>query len=221
MSKVVCVGCSFTAGTKPNNPNWVRSLSKLHPEHEFHNLALAGSSLLYSIWILEEFLKYNKPDLIIFQITNEGRLTYYKDDDIDRRGTFSFMNSEGNYNYIFFPYNLVSCVHYGTLGKDRSCGHPLIDEQQQIAKLYYTHLSRKKIFEVEHRALVTHVKKISDVCFYHNDREDNDTDIISIEKSLGTTRFRSFVEDDGDHFGQSGSDWQAEFISNNYMSKLK
>jgi len=215
---IVCLGCSFTSGTTHDEPNWVTSLAKKHPEHTFFNLALAGSSILYSIWILEEFLKTNKPDLIIFQLTHEGRVTYYKDQELDARGVFSFMNTVDNYNYIRFPYHLVSCINYGTLNKDKSHKHPLITEQLHIAEMYYSYFSKSKMFDVEHRAFVHYAKSMADVCFYHKDAGNNVDGIITIEKVLGTEKFKEFVIDGpGNHFGQDGCDWQADFISKTYL----
>jgi hypothetical protein len=220
MSKIVCLGCSFTAGTNSESSSWVKSLAKLHPEHKFYNLALAGSSLLHSIWILEEFLKIDKPDLIIFQITTAARLTYYKEEEIDRNGVFSFMRSIKNYNYMVFPNSIVSCINRGTLENRILFNYD--KSRILLATMYYSKLSKEKTFDVEYRALFTHVKKISDICFYHLERDINDPDTLSIEKILGKEKFKSFVIDgDGNHFGQDGADWQAQFISKNYLSKLK
>lgn len=217
MAKIGCVGCSFTAATHHHRPNWVRSLAKMHTEHEFYNLATAGASVLYGIWILEEFLKTHQLDLVIFQITKEGRLTYFKDHELDQTPLETYLQKENNYNYINFPLRTVSCVNYGTLNKSPDCAHPLYEEQKNLANVYYSNVSKKRVFDVEHRALVYYVKSISDHCFYHTEDETNYKDIISIENVLGRDRFNDYIVDEGQHFGQEGADWQAKFISNLYI----
>lgn len=224
MAKIVCVGCSFSSGTHYTSPNWVESLAKLHPEHTFYNLAVAGSSVLHSIMMLEQAKRILLPDLTIFQITTEGMITYYKDEQLDQTHWTRYLNNKGdssNYKKLLIPIDFVSCINPGTLMKTANSKHPLYKEQKMIAEMYYKHFSKKRVFDVEQRALVHYVKSISDCYFYHLQHETNDPGIISMHGILGEEQFYNFVVDDGCHFGQEGSDWQAEFLSSLFIKGRK
>ena len=72
---IVCLGCSYTAGMPDSYYSWPEKLANLRPSDTIYNLAVGGTSLLFSIYILEQIQKIINVDKTICQITNPHRQT--------------------------------------------------------------------------------------------------------------------------------------------------
>jgi hypothetical protein len=217
---VLCLGCSWTAGVVGQEPyNWVTALSKMMPEHNFYNCAQRGSSLLYSIWVMEEFLSKAthdktpiKIDKIIFQITNEGRLTYlhdYENFNINQ----CIVKKSDNLFKLNLEWQNVAAINYGVLlPENKNVNHPRWESMHSFATEYYSRLTRQMHFDLEHRALVEYIRPKADLMFMHRKDDIGIPDIISIQDILGDEQFSKFCIDRGSHFSVLGSVWQAHYI---------
>jgi hypothetical protein len=216
---VLCLGCSWTAGIKQQPYNWVTALSKMMPEHNFYNCSQTGSSLLYSIWIMEEFLSNAKEngspikiDKIIFQITTEGRLTYYHDYENFDINQWIVKKTDNLFKLESDRKNLA-VINYGVLlPENKNSNHPKWESMHSFATEYYSRLSRQMHFDLEHRALVEYIRPKVDLMFMHKKDDIGIPDVISVQDILGDEQFNKFCIDRGSHFNLVGSVWQAQYI---------
>jgi hypothetical protein len=208
MANIACFGCSWTHGaTFEIGVNWVNALAKLMPEHTFFNLSQAGSSLLHSIWIHEMFTKHYKPDFTIFQITTEGRKTYYLNDKVtDHSFLFGpdFLRGHDdipNLKTLCLPPEIVQSVNYGTLFRENAAwdGDPYFKRRYDFAKIYYETFDRMKTFDLEHKIFSQYVHDNADLAFFHNlDSVPADMDlesILCIEHKFGKEKFLGYSSD--------------------------
>ena len=219
---VLVLGCSWTSGTSiaPNinsgygntgEANWVYQLSKIMPEHNFYNFAFPGTSVLHSINIMEQTkkLKNFNFDKIIFQITNEGRFTYYKDLESNFVTTERIIQKEKNYYFLDLDFNQVLTVNYGTLN------HPESIKEYKFAKMLYENFTVEHNFSVEQKVYVEWLKNNTSLIFFH--KKDfclKDESILTIENLLSKDTWNSFIFDGpGCHFNIEGCKWQANYIS--------
>jgi hypothetical protein len=218
---ILCLGCSWTAGINAQPYNWVEALAKITPEHTFYNFALCGSSLLHSIWILEttlkqqwDIIKIGKIDKVIFQVTNEGRLTYYKNLDNVRLADYVEKSKTiSNYNILNLPWQQICQLNYGVLHPENaSIHHSSWNEIYKFATDYYSKLTRHQHFDIEHKALVEYARSHSDFMFLHRRDDIGIPQIDSIQDILGDDQFNNFVIDNGGHFNILGANWQASYI---------
>jgi hypothetical protein len=218
---VLCLGCSWTAGINEQRYNWVTALSEMLPEHTFYNCAQSGGSLLYSIWVMEEFLANAKNvddpikiDKIIFQITNEGRLTYYHNYENFDINKWIITKSNNLYQLEVDWQNLAS-INYGTLlPENQSSNHSKWKYIHSFATEYYSRLTRNMHFDLEHRALVEYIRPKVDLMFLHKKDDIGIPNITSMQDILGDQKFKEYCIDAGSHFNQTGATWQAQYIKN-------
>lgn len=215
---ILVLGCSWTAGTWGDTPNWVTSLSELCPHHTFYNCATAGTSLLHSIFIFEEFMSQveqhkHKIDKVIFQITNEGRLTSYY--NLKKIIISEWLTKEKNNLYrLHIDFNHLGNVNYGMLNaKNFSKNFSSSLKLHLFAKSYYKLFTREFTFDLEHKILVSYLKEKTDFLFFHRDPGIIElNNLPCIEKELGLEKFNNFCYDEGKHFNQDGCNWQAHWI---------
>lgn len=221
-------GCSWSDDRVVDNnitTSWVYELSKIMPEHNFYNFAYSGSSVHHSILIMESVLTnfQIKPDKIIFQVTSEGRVTYYKNQDFKN---FNLKVEKISNNYFKFDigkkdnFHNVCCVNYGMLNPNNNSSHNHWTKIKKFAKIYYTNLTKEEHFDLEYKIQLEYIKQKSDLFFLH--KKHNVTNISSfsfepnneflvIEDLLPINR-DSFIIDNGFHFSYIGCKWQAEII---------
>jgi hypothetical protein len=152
-------GCSWSDDRVVDNnitTSWVYELSKIMPEHNFYNFAYSGSSVHHSILIMESVLTnfQIKPDKIIFQVTSEGRVTYYKNQDFKN---FNLKVEKISNNYFKFDigkkdnFHNVCCVNYGMLNPNNNSSHNHWTKIKKFAKIYYTNLTKEEHFDLEYK----------------------------------------------------------------------
>ena len=75
MKTINCFGCSFTQGVCKNLHTWPKALAEKLPSYKIVNYGSGGTSVLWSIYLME---KFSKPDdIAIFQVTNSRRFTFW------------------------------------------------------------------------------------------------------------------------------------------------
>ena len=216
---ILVLGCSWTSGLHDHPYNWVTALAEMMPEHTFYNCAHPGTSLLHSIWIMEKCLEQSneinggiKFDKIIFQITNEGRLTYYHELDDFKVNDWIRYKTDNLYA-LEIDWQKLCIINYGVLIPENSSpNHGKWKEIRKFAKDYYTRCTRQHHFNLEHKILAEYVKNKADLVFFHRRDDNNISGILSIQDILGDEQFKKFVIDSGDHFGIAGCQWQAKHI---------
>lgn len=164
---ILCLGCSWTAGVSmAGNYNWVDALATLAPDHTYYNLAQGGSSLLHSIWVMEHFLKNSgvKIDKIIFQITNEGRVTYYRNLDNFNINEWLVQTAPNIYR-LHIKWDRIRAVTYSIASIKPT--NPVEEEIFKFAGMYYSSLTPEHQFNLEHRILIEYLKSKVDLLFFH------------------------------------------------------
>lgn len=222
---VFCFGCSFTEGITEQPYTWVHSLAAKYPEHNFYNIALQGSSLAYSLALLN-YCRKNidtlpvKYDKIIFQITGEGRLTIIPELYI-KKIFLDFTNDLYHWNRISMNnYYKPSLYVQPTKSSFIICNN-YANNRNPLAKLYYKYLSKEHNFSIEWLGYVLYLKflynkGIIDYMLIHRnlhfDFEGIISDIDVIEKILGPELWQQYLFDTG-HFTKEGSVWEGDFIA--------
>lgn len=189
---IVCLGCSYTVGMPPNNwYNWPEKLASLRPNDKIYNLAIGGSSLLSSCYILKEFSKILTPDKVIFQITHPHRFTSIK------RIDFSSLENKDNYFKLDPSIRSTSDVMTITPG-DTSLRWSKVYEKIKFAKHYYRFYSHE-LGNLEHEILKNVAREKSDISFTWDEVPD--------EAKLNTI-------DEAGHFDNLGHDIIGEWVNN-------
>ena len=221
--KLAIFGCSWTCGVplswseqitsqkyKSNIPqedfiNWTRELGKLDKSLEIYNYSIPGTSIDFSLGMLERYLKNPYCDYVIFQATRPYRYTYWSQ-DFDE--TAHFKKYEPNVNQ--FDYSILDYVTIVDHHNDKNkiwnfLNNP--DQENQYVKKYFTNTSNE-MFENKYNAIVSYVKDKVDICFSHErNRLTN-----SVQETLGDEIFENYWMDEGKHFGIKGTQWQATWI---------
>lgn len=214
--KIATFGCSWTHGINAvdNKYSWPYALSKLKPNWHIENYAVEGTSLTFQTFLMDDVLRHNTFDKIIFQITSPGRVSYFEEDyDILQHAE----NVSQNYKHIsiengFFRKVIAFTPGHIKLSKKDSFWYP--KGKYEFARSYYS-LINKSIFRTEYKALVHYILSKADLVFMHNE------DILKLnlcpvimEEIKDQTLLQSFIADNGNHFNKAGCEWQANWIIN-------
>ena len=225
MSKVIsCFGCSFTGGVfndiEPRE-SWPYQLSLTRPDLKIYNFGKQATSVLFSLNMIEQVSDQLKSDLIITQLTEPTRMTFY-DKGFELNLEKDLLQISNNYWVLpmsikgIWPFNGVS----GKKQTKENFADPIRAEKYQILeKLMIMHEDQNH-FDPEYRAFSHRAKSLSDLVFFHRKlyREVSGLeDIPCVEKLLGTEKFLDLVVDKGFHFGTDGAKW----ISNWIIEELK
>lgn len=216
--KVATFGCSWTHGIGyiDSYYNWPTGLQEIHPDWEIHNYALAGSSLSFQVQLMDTVLKHEKYDIIIFQFTSPGRLTYFEEDYDYLKHFIRFKPKYKMFDTDGDLYRKVFTITPGHMGLSKTDSFWTTPEKYKLARLYYTYVN-KSIYRVEYKALTEYVKKKTNLCFFHN--EDilklNIYPIINeeVKKSGGDQLLKTFIADSGEHYNKAGAQWQANWVN--------
>jgi hypothetical protein len=208
---ILCLGCSWTEGVPAARDNWVSALAEQTPDNTYYNLAQGGSSLLHSIWVMEQFLAQSsvKIDKIIFQLTTDGRVTYYKDLDNFKIDDW-LINITPNLYRLKIQWDKLRTITYSTASM-----HPTTPKEVELfkfANMYYSNLTTEHHFQLEHKILIEYIKSRVDFLFFHRRDTTGISGITSIQDELGDELFSKFSIDNGSHFGKEGVQWQAQWI---------
>lgn len=212
--KIATFGCSWTHGLKEvdNFYSWPYALHNLNPDWEIHNYAIGGTNLQFQTFLLDDVLRHNSYDKIIFQITSPGRLTWFEE---DYDFTKNMEETEKNYrcfnieNGFYRKLVIVTPGHMKLSSKNSFWSVP---GKYDFAKKYYSFIN-KSIFRTEYKALIYYLKDKVDLLFMHN--EDilnlNICPVIKNEASKENS-LSKIIADNGDHFNKDGCNWQAKWV---------
>jgi|TARA_B110000908_G_scaffold80913_1_gene96985 hypothetical protein len=213
--KIATFGCSWTHGLYEVNDfySWPYALHKLKPDWQIDNYAVCGSSLQLQTFLLDDVLRNNTYDKIIFQITTPGRLSYFEE-DYDM--TTALTEYETNYKRIetedgFFRKVVTITPGHMQLPKTNSFWR--LHGKYKYARSYYGMLN-KSIFRTEYKALVYYLKDKVDLMFMHNE-DSLKLDICPVvmeEVKKENIAIDSFIADNGEHFNIEGCDWEAKWV---------
>jgi hypothetical protein len=225
MSKVICCfGCSFTGGvfidSEPRE-SWPYRLSLSRPDLKIYNFGKQATSVLFSLNMIEQVSAQLQSDLIITQLTEPTRMTFY-DPGFKLNLKQDLLQISNNYWVLpmsikgVWPFNGVS----GKKQTKENFADPISAEKYQILeKLMVLHEDQNH-FDPEYRAFFHRANSLSDLVFFHRKlyREVPGLENIPcVEKLLGTEKFLDLVIDKGFHFGTDGANW----ISNWVIKELK
>lgn len=190
---IICLGCSFTAGMPKNNYySWAEKLSYLRPTDKIYNLSLGGSSILFSLYLLQEIKKKVAVDFIIFQITQPYRHTGMKDFNFES----ALITKTQNYTRLDPEIRIKQNILTITTGSTKF-RWTANKEKVKFSQDYYRNYSRE-LGDIEYDIYRKHIKENSNFCFTYNE-------IIDEAKSK--------TIDNGGHFNCEGHDLIATWIN--------
>lgn len=208
--KIATFGCSWTQGvsTVDDSYCWPKALAE---DNQYHvdNFALAGSSLSFQVYLLNDVIKHNTYDKVIFQITSPQRLTYF-DDSLDYG---QYLKTNQNYRELDRTgdiYRNFICITPGHLQLSSSDSFWDYPDKHNFAKLYYKY-TNKHISRLEYIALVEYLKNKVDFLFFHNEDVCKIGNVPIVIDRFGT----DYVADKGQHFNKQGSQLVADWIMEN------
>jgi|SaaInl5LU_22_DNA_1037371.scaffolds.fasta_scaffold104051_1 hypothetical protein len=190
---IICLGCSFTAGMPENNYySWPEKLSYIRPNDNIYNLSLGGSSILFSLYMLQEIKKKVTADCIIFQITHPYRYTgiknfNFEDAILTKKQNYIRLDPEVRMKQDVLTITPSTTKFQWTLNR----------EKVKFSQDYYRNYSRE-LGDIEHDVYRKHIKENSNFCF-------NYAEIIEEAKSK--------TIDSGSHFNCEGHDLIANWIN--------
>jgi hypothetical protein len=225
MSKVICCfGCSFTGGvfidSEPRE-SWPYRLSLSRPDLKIYNFGKQATSVLFSLNMIEQVSAQLQSDLIITQLTEPTRMTFY-DPGFKLNLKQDLLQISNNYWVLpmsikgVWPFNGVSGKKQT---KENFADLKSAEKYQVLEKLMVMHEDQNH-FDPEYRAFFHRANSLSDLVFFHRKlyREVPGLENIPcVEKLLGTEKFLDLVIDKGFHFGTDGANW----ISNWVIKELK
>ncbi len=220
MSKVIsCFGCSFTGGIFNDSElreSWPYQLSLTKPDLTVYNFGKQATSVLFSLNMIDQVSEQLKSDLIISQLTEPTRMTFY-----DRGFKLNLKQDllQISNNYWVLPMSIKGIWPFnGVSGKKQTkenFADPVRAEKYQILEKLMVMHEDQNHFDPEYRAFSHRAQSLSDLVFFHRKlyREVPGLENIPcIEKLLGTEKFLDLVIDKGFHFGTDGAKWISDWI---------
>ena len=221
MSTVIsCFGCSFTGGVFTDSEpreSWPYQLSLARPDLKVYNFGKQATSVLFSLNMIEQVSDQLQSDLVITQLTEPTRMTFY-DSEFKLNLKYDLLQISNNYWVLpmsikgVWPFNGVS----GKRQTRENLADPVKAEKYQVLeKLMIMHEDQNH-FDPEYRAFFHRANSLSDLVFFHRKlyREVPGLENVPcVEKLLGTEKFLDLVIDKGFHFGTDGARWISNWVS--------
>ena len=207
--KIAVFGCSWSQGDyrTAGNKNWPLYLKKLMPHATIENYAVAGSSILWSVYQLQWVKKHNPADFYIFQMTRPERLTYWKDNTNWSDYMFDFYNTRMFSSQIYNAGVQIVVAQTATQPPSLNALQPAV----RLSKHYYKVIN-DEYFSLEYDLAVRYVK--DNVDFYYMQTEAKQRgyhDILCLEDEFGRQYCKTHW-DGGTHFGETGLQRTAEWV---------
>lgn len=208
-TKIAIFGCSWSQGLwQKNYDSWVKEFSKLSPDCEIYNFAMAGSSLSYAAHLLEQVYDSDlKFDLKIFQATSPGRFTWW-----DNHNILDFLKQDADNLFSVDDSKISKVVHKINYGTVYAKNH-LLKKDKKFGIDYYSKLNLE-LSALEYRALLEFVDRRVDLLFAHRSMKDYNLNYLSVYDELGNSNFKKFTIDEGEHFSNAGNKWEANWVLN-------
>ena len=221
MSKVIsCFGCSFTGGVlaaaEPRE-SWPYQLSLARPDLTVYNFGRQATSALFSLNMIDQVSEQLKSDLVITQLTEPTRMTFY-DQGFKLNLKQDLLQISDNYWVLpmsingIWPFNGVS----GKKQTKENFSNPSTAEKYQLLKNLMVMHEDQNHFDPEYRAFSHRARSLSDLVFFHRKlyREVPGLENVPcVEKLLGTKEFVRLSVDKGFHFGTDGAQWISKWVT--------
>jgi len=209
--KIATFGCSWSQGIGPvdNAYCWPKALADANPSWQVDNWALAGSSLSFQAYLMDDVCRHDSYDKIIFQITSPHRLTYFN----DQLNYGKYLKQYVNYRELDRSgdiYRNFICITPGHLNLSKKDSFWKYPDKHDFASLYYKYIN-KNIHRTEYKAVVEYVKNKTDFVYFHNEDVCKIGGVPVLMDIVGD----KFVADEGQHFNKQGSQLTADWILDN------
>lgn len=209
--KLAIFGCSWSQGlsTVDECYCWPKAVAEKYPNWTIDNFSLAGSSLSFQAYLMDDVCKHDSYDKIIFQITSPQRLTYFD----DRLDYGKYLKQYSNYREldrsgdIYRNFICITPGHLTLSKKDSFWNYP---DKHKFASLYYKYLN-KHVQRTEYKAVIEYVKSKVDFVYFHNEDVCKIGNVPVLMDIVGD----KFVADEGKHFDKQGSQWIANWVLDN------
>lgn len=215
--RIATFGCSWThgVGTVDKNYSWPEAISETSKDLYVHNYALGGSSLSFQVFCLEEVLRHESYDKIIFQFTVPGRLTYFEEDYDVLQWHRNYTGNYSRFNYDEGMYKYVNCITMGSTALPSNDSFWTTKEKYNLMKSYYRTMP-KEIYRTEYKAMVEYIENRVDLCFFHNEDilKFNKFAVLNeeVKQKGGQKLLDSFIADSGEHYNRQGCQWVADWV---------
>ena len=204
--KIATFGCSWThgVGSIENHLSWPQLLDT---EYTIENYAVAGSSVLFQIHMLEWVKKNNPADKYIFQITRPERITYWND-NIDWK---KYLKGNRVKQFDREVYNdvQIATIQSTTQSTDMTTKQETIN----LAKAYYK-VMNDEAFSLEYKLAYEYIKQNVDFCYLQTEGTERGLELPCIEDILGREKCKQWWQH-GTHFGREGLQWVADWVKEN------
>lgn len=214
--KIATFGCSWTHGDSRASKYycWPMHLKTLIPDADISNYAVAGSSILWSVFQLQWVKKHNPADFYIFQMTRPERISYWNDNT-------DWLKHQENKNGINrYKTKVYEDLQIATIQTCSQKADPCLNKNTiKLAKNYYRVINNE-FFEQEYDLAVQYIK--NNVDFYYMQTEGPErgyNDILCLEYEFGYDYCRKHWES-GTHFGMKGLQRTAEWVYENVKDKI-
>lgn len=225
-------GCSHTygvEGTQTDTVSWPEKLAELLPEHTIEDYSFPGTSLEYSIYQFNRLhSQRTSEDIFIFQITVPHRYTHWPQNYLTDNSLRYWKTP--NYNK-YHRQTGEQLYRYGP-----STNPPLLDGGESgtlnpdpdMFKLRYLYHNDEQEYS-NYFSMTNWLQSRTDVAFKWADYKDlipvanpvSHKPIQSIQSNLNPTQYQLFCSDESNHFGESGSQWVAEWIHKQLINEGK
>ena len=221
---IACFGCSFTGGVFDSSEprqSWPYQLSLSRPDLKVYNFGKQATSVLFSLNMIDQVSDQLKSDLVITQLTEPTRMTFY-DPGFKLNLKQDLLQISDNYWVLpisikgIWPFNGVS----GKRQTKENFSNPSTAEKYQLLKNLMIMHEDQNHYDPEYRAFSHRAISLSDLVFFHRKlyREVPGLENVPcVEKLLGTEKFLDLVIDKGFHFGIDGAKWISTWV----VDKLK
>ena len=217
---IFCFGCSFTGGVYDGQElreSWPYQLSLARPDLKIYNFGKQATSVLFSLNMIDQVSEQLKSDIIITQLTEPTRMTFY-DPGFKLNLKQDLLQISDNYWVLpmsikgIWPFNGVS----GKKQTKENISHPSTAKKYQLLENLMVMHEDQNHFDPEYRAFFHRARSLSNLVFFHRKlyREVPGLENVPcIEKLLGTEKFLDLVIDKGFHFGTNGARWISNWVS--------
>ena len=206
--KIAIFGCSWThgVGSVENHLSWPQLLDT---EHEIINYAVAGSSLLFQIHMLNWVKKHQPADRYIFQITRPERITYWSDGVNWDQYLKQVTTNVQQFSLDVYRDVQIATIQSTSQRVDMTTKQETID----LAQAYYR-VMNDEAFNLEYQIAYDYVKANTDFCYLQTEGVERGLDLPCIEDILGQDQCKQWWEH-GTHFGRTGLQWVADWVKEN------
>lgn len=228
MKTIVVFGCSFSNPIR--EVSWPAEMALYtNDQYKIISCAKGGSNCMYSLYMLDLYLKNNPiPDLILFQFTTKGRVTWVRSEEF----TYKNVKSQNKkYMNLKNLYTIEPNQHaqFGSIIRGKSRQAP------ELAKLYDATVGINLLETVNIDAIMSHVKflckDIPHLTLLHsitmsithpsNNFSEyllNNIDLI-FEVELGKRYFLDSIIDNGWHLNEEALSKVGKIVYNKCIAK--